>query len=230
MLEGIDGALLTPGSPEYDAARRPENRAYADVRPALVLRCCSEADVVQGLTFARETGLPVVPRGGGHCFAGTVVHRGAAPRPLRPERRRDRRDPGHDRCRRPARRGVRRAAPARPHPAGRLRGDRGHRRTHPGRWHRAARPPLRADLRPPGRGPGRARRRSGRRLRAGRRARPFLGAAGRGRRPVRGGHVADLRLRRRTARPPGSSCAGHRPPRPRSSRPGRTGRQPHPTS
>ncbi len=70
MLEGIDGALLTPGSPEYDAARRPENRAYADVRPALVLRCCSEADVVQGLTFARETGLPVVPSGGGHCFAG----------------------------------------------------------------------------------------------------------------------------------------------------------------
>ena len=70
MLEGIDGALLTPGSPAYDAARRPENRAYADVRPALVLRCCSEADVVQGLTFARETGMPVVPRGGGHCFAG----------------------------------------------------------------------------------------------------------------------------------------------------------------
>ena len=70
MLEGIDGALLTPGSPAYDAARRPENRAYGDVRPALVLRCCSDADVVQGLTFARETGMPVVPRGGGHCFAG----------------------------------------------------------------------------------------------------------------------------------------------------------------
>ena len=70
MLESIDGALLTPGSPEYDAARRPENRAYADVRPALVLRCGSEADVVRGLMFAQETGLPVVARGGGHCFAG----------------------------------------------------------------------------------------------------------------------------------------------------------------
>ena len=62
----------------------------------------------------------------------TVVHRGAAPRPLRPERRRDRRDPGHDRCRRSARRGVRRAARGTAAPAGRLRGDRGHRRTHLG--------------------------------------------------------------------------------------------------
>ena len=70
MLEGIDGELLTPASPDYDAARRPENVAYADIRPALVLRCGSEADVVRGLAFARESGLPVVPRGGGHCFAG----------------------------------------------------------------------------------------------------------------------------------------------------------------
>jgi FAD/FMN-containing dehydrogenase len=70
VLEEIDGQVLIPGSPEYDAARRPENAAYADVRPALVLRCGSEADVLRGLALARETGMPVVPRGGGHCFAG----------------------------------------------------------------------------------------------------------------------------------------------------------------
>jgi FAD/FMN-containing dehydrogenase len=70
VLEEIDGQLLTPGSPDYDAARRPENPAYADVRPQLVLRCASEADVARGLALARDTGLPVVPRGGGHCFAG----------------------------------------------------------------------------------------------------------------------------------------------------------------
>ena len=45
-------------------------RGVRRVRPALVLRCASETDVVRGLTFARENGLPVVPRGGGHCFAG----------------------------------------------------------------------------------------------------------------------------------------------------------------
>ena len=70
MLDSVDGELLTPASPGYDTARRPENRAYDDVRPALVLRCGSEADVVHGLRYALETGLPVVPRGGGHCFAG----------------------------------------------------------------------------------------------------------------------------------------------------------------
>lgn len=59
-----------PGSPAYDAVRRPHNRTYAGVRPAVVVRCASEADVVRGLALARRRGLPVVARGGGHCFAG----------------------------------------------------------------------------------------------------------------------------------------------------------------
>jgi FAD/FMN-containing dehydrogenase len=70
LRDTLDGELLEPGSPAYDAARRPENSAYADVRPQLVLRSASEADVVRGLAFARATGTSVVPRGGGHCFAG----------------------------------------------------------------------------------------------------------------------------------------------------------------
>lgn len=70
MLDAIDGEVLVPGSPGYDAARRAHNPAYADVRPAVVVRCASEADVVRGLALARRRGLPVVSRGGGHCFAG----------------------------------------------------------------------------------------------------------------------------------------------------------------
>ena len=70
MLEGIDGELLAPGSAEYDSARRPQNPAFLDVRPALVLRCGSEDDVVRGLAYAREAGLAVALRGGGHCFTG----------------------------------------------------------------------------------------------------------------------------------------------------------------
>jgi FAD/FMN-containing dehydrogenase len=66
----LDGELLEPGTAAYDAARRPENPAYGDVRPRLVVRCASEADVATGLAFARDAALPVVPRGGGHCFAG----------------------------------------------------------------------------------------------------------------------------------------------------------------
>jgi FAD/FMN-containing dehydrogenase len=66
----LDGELFVPGSPGYHDVRRPVNPAYRDVRPRLLIRCHSEADVATGIRYARESGLPVVPRGGGHCFAG----------------------------------------------------------------------------------------------------------------------------------------------------------------
>lgn len=67
--EELDGILCVPGSPGYEAVRRPANPAYRDVRPGLVIRCGSVADVALGLGTP-ETGIPIVPRGGGHCFAG----------------------------------------------------------------------------------------------------------------------------------------------------------------
>jgi FAD/FMN-containing dehydrogenase len=66
----LDGELYLPGSPGYDAIRRPVNPAYRDVRPRLVARCRSVTDVVGVVRYAAAAGLPVVPRGGGHCFAG----------------------------------------------------------------------------------------------------------------------------------------------------------------
>jgi FAD/FMN-containing dehydrogenase len=35
-----------------------------------VIRCGSAADVARGIRYARDTGISIVPRGGGHCFAG----------------------------------------------------------------------------------------------------------------------------------------------------------------
>jgi len=70
LAEEIDGELFTPDSPGYDAVRRPANPAFGHVHPRLVVRCRSVADVVQAVRYARETGIHVVPRGGGHCFAG----------------------------------------------------------------------------------------------------------------------------------------------------------------
>ncbi|MBV8717333.1 MAG: FAD-dependent oxidoreductase [Chloroflexi bacterium] len=66
----LDGELFSPGSAGYEAFRRPANPNYAEVYPRLLLRCGSAADVARGIQFARETGMLVVPRGGGHCFAG----------------------------------------------------------------------------------------------------------------------------------------------------------------
>ncbi|WP_203417175.1 FAD-binding oxidoreductase [Jiangella ureilytica] len=66
----VDGEVFRPGSPGYEAARRPADVRFAHVRPRLVVRCGSVADIVRALEYARSTGTPVVPRGGGHCFAG----------------------------------------------------------------------------------------------------------------------------------------------------------------
>ena len=69
-VAALDGELFSPGSPGYDAVRRPVDVRFRDVRPRLVVRCRSVSDVVLAIRHARDTGLPVVPRGGGHCFAG----------------------------------------------------------------------------------------------------------------------------------------------------------------
>ena len=58
---------LITGSPDYEPV--PMAR-YRDIRPAAVVPCRTEDDVVAALRYARESDLPVVPRGGGHCFAG----------------------------------------------------------------------------------------------------------------------------------------------------------------
>ena len=66
----VDGEVLEPGEPGYEAARRPALAEFRNIRPLAVVRCASAADVAATLGFARRTGLPVAPRGGGHCFAG----------------------------------------------------------------------------------------------------------------------------------------------------------------
>jgi FAD/FMN-containing dehydrogenase len=66
----LDGALFSPGSPGYEAIRRPVNVTYRDARPRLVVLCRSVPDVVGAVTYAAATGDRIAPRGGGHCFAG----------------------------------------------------------------------------------------------------------------------------------------------------------------
>jgi FAD/FMN-containing dehydrogenase len=66
----LDGELFRPGSPGYEAIRRPVNPAYHEMRPRLVVACRSVSDVVGAFRYATATGDRIVPRGGGHCFAG----------------------------------------------------------------------------------------------------------------------------------------------------------------
>ena len=66
---GLRGQVLRPGDGGYEAARRVFN-AMIDRRPALIVRCGGADDVVAAVGFARDHGLPLALRGGGHSVAG----------------------------------------------------------------------------------------------------------------------------------------------------------------
>jgi len=70
------GELISPEDDGYDAARAVWNGAI-DRRPALIARAAGTGDVVTAVRFARERGLPVSIRGGGHSAAGFAVADGA---------------------------------------------------------------------------------------------------------------------------------------------------------
>jgi len=68
----LAGNVLLPGAAGYDEARQIWN-AMIDRRPGAIVRCASQDDVVQAVRFAREHGLLVSIRGGGHNIAGNAV-------------------------------------------------------------------------------------------------------------------------------------------------------------
>ena len=68
----IGGDLLLPDNPHYDEARRVWN-GMIDRRPAAIARARTTDDVVAAARFAREHGLEIAVRGGGHSAAGLAV-------------------------------------------------------------------------------------------------------------------------------------------------------------
>ena len=68
----LRGHLLHPGEDGYDNARKVWNGMF-DRRPTLIARCAGAADVISAVNFARDTGLQVAVRGGGHSFPGHSV-------------------------------------------------------------------------------------------------------------------------------------------------------------
>ena len=76
LRTALRGQVLRAGDPGYDEARAVWN-AMVDRHPALIARCAGVADVVGAVAFARDHGLAVAVRGGGHNVAGSAVADGA---------------------------------------------------------------------------------------------------------------------------------------------------------
>jgi len=72
LRNALRGALLQPGDAGYGEACSIWNGMIAR-RPALVARVSGAADVVACVNFARENGLPLSIRGGGHGIAGAAL-------------------------------------------------------------------------------------------------------------------------------------------------------------
>ena len=68
----LRGEVLQPGDESYDKARKVWNGMIYK-KPALIVRCASADDVVAVVSFARENGILLAVRGGGHNVAGTAV-------------------------------------------------------------------------------------------------------------------------------------------------------------
>ena len=75
----LRGRLIRPTDPDYDTVRALYN-GMIDKRPRLIARCVDAADVISCVNFAREEGLLLAIRGGGHngpglgsCNDGLVI-------------------------------------------------------------------------------------------------------------------------------------------------------------
>lgn len=72
LRSAVRGQVIGRGDEEYEQARKVFN-AMIDRRPAVMARCTGAADVIACVRFAREHGLVVSVRSGGHGVAGLAV-------------------------------------------------------------------------------------------------------------------------------------------------------------
>ena len=72
LAGGFGGEIFRPGDPYYEEHRKVWNGSI-DRHPALIARCAGAADVMAAVKLARQAGLRVAVRSGGHSFPGLSV-------------------------------------------------------------------------------------------------------------------------------------------------------------
>jgi FAD/FMN-containing dehydrogenase len=73
----VSGQVLVPGSSGYGTARLVYNERFDDVRPLALVRVNDVKDVQAVIRWAQRHGVPIVPRSGGHSYAGWSTGTGA---------------------------------------------------------------------------------------------------------------------------------------------------------
>jgi FAD/FMN-containing dehydrogenase len=66
----VAGPVLASGSAAYEAGRVVYNERFDEVRPLAIVRPAGVADIQAVVRWAQKTGVAVVPRSGGHSYAG----------------------------------------------------------------------------------------------------------------------------------------------------------------
>jgi len=76
LADSLNGRLFLQADEGYDAAKMVWNGMFDHKQPAMVVQCTSTDDVVNAVTFARERGLLLSVKGGGHSFPGKCTSDG----------------------------------------------------------------------------------------------------------------------------------------------------------
>jgi FAD/FMN-containing dehydrogenase len=70
LASRLRGDLVRPGDAGYGRARELFNPRFDQVRPMAVAYCSTTSDVAASILFARDAGVPLALRAGGHSYAG----------------------------------------------------------------------------------------------------------------------------------------------------------------
>lgn len=76
LRDSLPDGSSAPGDADYEESRAIWN-GMIDRRPALIARCSSAGDVARCIAFAREHGIALTVRGGGHNIGGRALADGA---------------------------------------------------------------------------------------------------------------------------------------------------------
>jgi FAD/FMN-containing dehydrogenase len=70
LAQMLDGDVIVPGSARYASARLLWDTRFDPLKPRALAYCASRADVEKLVRWARSARIHVVPRSGGHSYAG----------------------------------------------------------------------------------------------------------------------------------------------------------------